>query len=132
MPINNRQGIVMMVKVQRLFAKTNLKIQVCRTDKIPLGTKGACILSSRVGCGASFTVSRRKLLTDVSHFVQGGYTPLALMRLSPVDLPSANGFDKPFAASKFEKGQLCTGKHICNLKLTKCISRKIDNDTSFW
>ena len=29
-----------MVKVQRLFAKTNLKIQVCRTDKIPLGTKG--------------------------------------------------------------------------------------------
>ena len=29
--------------------------------------------------------------------------PLApLKRLSPVDLPSANGFDKPFAASKFE------------------------------
>ena len=29
--------------------------------------------------------------------------PLAtLVRLSPVDLPSANGFDKPFAASKFE------------------------------
>ena len=29
--------------------------------------------------------------------------PLALLkRLSPVDLPSANGFDKPFAASKFE------------------------------
>ena len=23
-------------------------------------------------------------------------------RLSPVDLPSANGFDKPFAAGKFE------------------------------
>ena len=36
-------------------------------------------------------------------FRQGGYTPLApLMRLSLVDLPSANGFDKPFAASKFE------------------------------
>ena len=31
-------------------------------------------------------------------------TPLApLKRLSPVDLPSANGFDKPFAASKFEE-----------------------------
>ena len=59
--------------------------------------------------------------------------PLApLKRLSPVGLPSANGFDKPFAASKFEKGQLFTGKHICNLKLTKCISRKIDNDTSLW
>jgi hypothetical protein len=25
------------------------------------------------------------------------------MRLSLVDLPSANGFDKPFTASKFEK-----------------------------
>ena len=31
------------------------------------------------------------------------FEPLApLKRLSPVDLPSANGFDKPFAASKFE------------------------------
>ena len=30
-------------------------------------------------------------------------TPLApLMRLSLVDLLAANGFDKPFAASKFE------------------------------
>ena len=68
------------------------------------------------------------------HFVPSRWLhPLApLMRLSLVDLPSANGFDKPFAASKFEKGQLCTGKHICNLKLTKCISRKIDNDTSLW
>ena len=37
-----------MVKVQRLFAKTNLIIQVCRTDKIPLGTKGrTSILSYR-------------------------------------------------------------------------------------
>ena len=36
-------------------------------------------------------------------YIIGGYTPLApLMRLSLVDLPSANGFDKPFAASKFE------------------------------
>ena len=38
------------------------------------------------------------------HFVPSrGLHPLApLMRLSLVDLPSANGFDKPFAASKFE------------------------------
>ena len=37
-----------MVKVQRLFAKTNLKIHVCRTDKNPLGTKGrTSILSYR-------------------------------------------------------------------------------------
>jgi hypothetical protein len=98
-----------MVKVQRLFAKTNLKIQVCRTDKIPLGTKGrTSILSieSSASCGASFPVSRRKLPDReccVTSFRQGGYTPLApLMRLSLVDLPSANGFDKPFAASKFE------------------------------
>ena len=38
------------------------------------------------------------------HFVLSRWLhPLApLKRLSPVDLPSANGFDKPFAASKFE------------------------------
>ena len=37
------------------------------------------------------------------HFVLSRWLhPLApLKRLSPVDLPSANGFDKPFAASKF-------------------------------
>ncbi len=29
-----------------------------------------------------------------------------LVRLSLVDLPSANGFDKPFAASKFEKSNI--------------------------
>ena len=39
------------------------------------------------------------------HFVPSRWLhPLApLMRLSPVYLPSANGFDKPFAASKFGK-----------------------------
>ena len=85
------------------------QLPVCRTDKIPLGTKGrTSILSveSSASCGASFSVSRR-ILHDreccVTSFRQGGYTPLAtLVRLSPVDLPSANGFDKPFAASKFE------------------------------
>ena len=46
---------------------------------------------------------QKKLLDCVTSFRQGGYTPLApLMRLSLVDLPSANGFDKPFTASKFE------------------------------
>ena len=58
-----------MVKVQRLFAKTNLKIQVCRTDKIHLGTKRR----------TSFPVSRRKLLDRacfVTSFRQGSYTPL--------------------------------------------------------
>ena len=77
--------------------------------KIPLGTKGrTSILSieSSASCGASFSVSRRKLpdLECFRHFVPTRWLhPLApLMRLSLVDLPSANGFDKPFAASKFE------------------------------
>ena len=68
-----------------------------RKRKIPLGTKGrTSILSveSSASCGASFPVSRRKLPDRecfVTSFRQGGYTPLApLMRLSPVDLPSAN------------------------------------------
>ena len=71
-----------MVKVQRLFAKTNLKIHVCRTDKNPLGTKGrTSILSYReyhASCGAVFSVSRRKLPDReccVTSFRQGGYTP---------------------------------------------------------
>ncbi len=58
------------------------QIQVWRTDKIPLGTKGrTSILSveSSASCGASFPVSRRKLpdrACFVTSFRQGGYTPL--------------------------------------------------------
>ena len=58
------------------------QLPVCRTDKIPLGTKGrTSILSveSSTSCGASFPVSRRKLLDRacfVTSFRQGGYTPL--------------------------------------------------------
>ena len=50
--------------------------------KIPLGTKGrTSILSveSSASCGASFSVSRRKLHDRecfVTSFRQGGYTPL--------------------------------------------------------
>ena len=74
------------------------KIPVCRTDKIPLGTKGrTSILSieSSASCGASFSVSRKRLhdrACFVTSFRQGGYTPplAPLKRLSPVDLPSAN------------------------------------------
>ena len=50
--------------------------------KIPLGTKGrTSILSveSSASCGASFSVSRRKLPDRecfVTSFRQGGYTPL--------------------------------------------------------
>ena len=58
------------------------QLPVCRTDQIPLGTKGrTSILSveSSASCGASFPVSRRKLLDRacfVTSFRQGGYTPL--------------------------------------------------------
>ena len=46
--------------------------------------------------------------------------PLALLKwLSPVDLPSANGFDKPFAASKFER------KYFNLAKERKCMSKAI-------
>ena len=80
-----------MVKVQRLFAKTNLKIHVCRTDKNPLGTKGrTSILSYReyhASCGAVFSVSRRKLLDReccVTSFRQGSYTPLRRLHVYPL------------------------------------------------
>ena len=59
------------------------QLQVCRTDKIPLGTKGRTSILSyreyRASCGASFSVSRRKLHDReccVTSFRQGGYTPL--------------------------------------------------------
>ena len=81
-----------------------------RKRKIPLGTKGrTSILSveSSASWVASFPVSRRKLPDlecCVTLLPSRWLHPLApLKRLSPVDLPSANGFDKPFAASKFEK-----------------------------
>ena len=75
--------IVFIVKRTIDFLKTkNRKISVCRTDKTPLGTKGrTSILSveSSASCGASFSVSRRKLHDReccVTSFRQGGYTPL--------------------------------------------------------
>ena len=98
-----------MVKVQRLFAKTNLKIQVCRTDKIPLGTKGrTSILSveSSASCGASFPVSRRKLLDRAcfgTSFRQGGYTPCDACASIPCGLAVCKQHEMLFAASKFGK-----------------------------
>ena len=87
-----------MVKVQRLFAKTNLKIQVCRTDKIPLGTKGrTSILSYReyVRPAELHSPSAEKTARPrmFRHFVPSRelHSLALLKRLSPVDLPSANG-----------------------------------------
>ena len=84
-----------MVKVQRLFAKTNLKIQVCRTDKIPLGTKGRTTLCREQCALRSFIPGQQKKTARPSmfrHFVPSRWLhPLAtLVRLSLVDLPSAN------------------------------------------
>ena len=51
--------------------------------------------------------------------------PLApLKRLSPVYLPSANGFDKPFAASKFEIAQ-------CKVMLRNCKVDAVAFDRAF-
>ena len=66
------------------------QLPVCRTDKNPLGTKGrTSILSveSSASCGASFPVSRRKLLDRecfVTSFRQGGYTPLCCLCVYPL------------------------------------------------
>lgn len=85
-----------MVKVQRLFAKTNLKIQVCRTDEIPLGTKGRAyspIGSMRVL--RSFIPGQQKKPARprmFRHFVPSRelHSLATLVRLSLVDLLSAN------------------------------------------
>ena len=67
-----------------------LSLLDCRTDKIPLGTKGrTSILSveSSASCRASFPVSRRKLLDRacfVTSFRQGGYTPLRRLCVYPL------------------------------------------------
>jgi hypothetical protein len=62
---------------------SNRQLQVYRTDKIPLGTKGRTSILScreyRASCGVSFSVSRKKLPDGecfVTSFRQGGYTPL--------------------------------------------------------
>jgi len=66
------------------------KIRAVANPKIPLGTKGrTSILSveSSASCGASFSVSRRKLLAleyCVTSFRQGSYTPLRRLRVYPL------------------------------------------------
>lgn len=99
-----------MVKVQRLFAKTNLKIPICRTDKVPLGTEGRTSILScreyRAAWVASFPVGRRKLLDRecfVTLFRQGGYTPFRRLASIPCGLAVREQHEMLFAASKFEK-----------------------------
>ena len=80
-----------------------------RKRKIPLGTKGrTSILSYReyVRPAGLHSPSAEKTARPrmFRHFVPSRelHSLATLVRLSLVDLPSANGFDKPFAASKFE------------------------------
>ena len=99
-----------MVKVQRLFAKTNLKIQVCRTDKIPLGTKGrTSILSYREYVRPAELHSRsaeKNCLTEnVSSLrsVKGATLPCDACASIPCGLAVRKQHEMLFAASKFEK-----------------------------
>ena len=119
--------------------RRNKQFPVWRTDKIPLGTKGrTSILSYREYVRPAELHSRsaeKNCLTEnVSSLrsVKGATLPCDACASIPCGLAVCKQHKMLFAASKFEKGQLCTGKHICNLKLTKCISRKIDNDTLLW
>ena len=99
-----------MVKVQGLFAKTNLKIQVCRTDKIPLGTKGrTSILSieSSASYGASFPVSRKSCMTEnvlSLRSIKGATLPCDACASIPCGLAVRKQHEMLFAASKFEVG----------------------------
>ena len=93
--------------------RRNKQLSAWRTDKIPSGTKGLTSihsyreyvrpaelhsLSAGENCPTSNVASLRSV--EVS-------PPLApLKRLSLVDLPSANGFDKLSAASKLESKQI--------------------------
>ena len=99
-----------MVKVQRLFAKTNLKIQVCRTDKIPLGTKGrTSILSYREYVRPAELHSRSAEencpTENVSTLrsVKGATLPCDACASIPCGLAVRKQHEMLFAASKFGK-----------------------------
>ena len=98
-----------MVKVQRLFAKTNLKIQVCRTDKIPLGTKGrTSILSYREYVRPAELHSRSAeencMTENVASLrsVKVATPPCAANAAIPCGLAVRKQHKMLFAASKFE------------------------------
>ena len=99
-----------MVKVQRLFAKTNLKVPVWRTDKIPLGTKGrTSILSYReyVRPGSLHSRSAEENCTteNVASLcsVKVATPPCAAKATIPCVLAVRKQHKMLFAASKFEK-----------------------------
>ena len=87
---------------------TQIEIPVCRTGKIPLGTKGrTSILSveSSASCGASFPVSRKNCQTEnVSSLrsVKVATPPCAAKAAIPCGLAVRKQHEMLFAASKFE------------------------------
>jgi hypothetical protein len=103
-----------MVKIQRLFAKTNLKIPVCREvkpEQIPLGTKGrTSILSYRKyvrpaelhsppaeeNCSTENVASLRS--------VKVATPPCDACASIPCGLAVRKQHKMLFAASKFERG----------------------------
>ena len=97
-----------MVKVQRLFAKTNLKNSICRTDKIPLGTKKRTsilsyreyvrpaelhYLSAEKGCMTENVSSLRSVKMAIS--------PCVAKAAIPCGLAVRKQHKMLFAASKF-------------------------------
>lgn len=88
---------------------TQIEIPVCRTGKIPLGTKGrTSILSveSSASCGASFPVSRKNCQTEnVSSLcsVKGATLPCDACASILCVLAVRKQHKMLFAASKFGK-----------------------------
>ena len=102
-----------MVKIQRLFAKTNLKIPVCREvkpEQIPLGTKGrTSILSYREYVRPaelhSQSAEENCPTENVSSLrsVKGATLPCDACASIPCGLAVRKQHEMLFAASKFEK-----------------------------
>ena len=102
-----------MVKVQRLFAKTNLKIPVCREvkpEQIPLGTKGRTSILSyreyvRPGSLHSRSAEENCPTEHVSSrpSVKVATPPCAAKAAIPCGLAVRKQHKMLFAASKFEK-----------------------------
>ena len=114
-----------MAKVQRLFAKTNLKIHIWRTDKIPLGTKGrTSILSYREYVRPAELHSRsaeKNCLTEnVSSLrsVKGATLPCDACASIPCGLAVRIQHEMLFAASEFENTKLGEASYVKTNKRT--------------
>ena len=114
-----------MVKVQRLFAKTNLKIPIWRTDKIPLGTKRrTSILSYRKYVRPAELHSRsaeeNRSTEHVSSLrsVKVATPPCAVKAAIPCGLAVRKQHKMLFAASEFENTKLGEASYVKTNKRT--------------